>query len=565
MEFVRESKGTGPAAAVAAAAAGAAAGDGAGGVDGACAFPALPVRVFRYVRSATYRAAQHLFEQTVASHDPNQLGLFVAHHPYHVEGLLALSEVYKQVGEVQTSADLLERALFLLEAAWHPWFNPSLGTCRLEFSHEPNRALFDALFRHMHHVGRRGCHRAAFELCRLLLSLDPDTDPLGALQCIDFYALRARQFTWLHDFVDQWGGDTSLAVLPNFCFALAQARLGEAEGDGEGGEGSGEATNGVAPAGRNRTVATAAAAAAAPDAASLLRDALFLHPFMHHLHDRSLSTLPPLLPSSPPPLLPSSPPPLLPSSPPPLLPSSPPPLLPSFHLPLLPPSLLSPLPSFPPPLLPSSPPPFFSSSHPPLLASPPPTRYVLNGMLEKADASANASAGIQIKTNASWTYVLNGLVEKAPIKTDASWTSILKHPLFARTTPGSATLEHLVRLYVEAPLCSSPPLLYGCTYVLKGLVEKAPIKTDSSWAQILKHPLFAKTTPGSASLEHLVRLYVERSAVLWRGEGVQTLLKRVAGDVVATVERERRAGGGDGEMESWKCVREVSFSSGANA
>ncbi|CAI5976668.1 unnamed protein product [Closterium sp. NIES-65] len=469
MEFVRESKGTGPAAAVAAAAAGAAAGDGAGGVDGACAFPALPVRVFRYVRSATYRAAQHLFEQTVASHDPNQLGLFVAHHPYHVEGLLALSEVYKQVGEVQTSADLLERALFLLEAAWHPWFNPSLGTCRLEFSHEPNRALFDALFRHMHHVGRRGCHRAAFELCRLLLSLDPDTDPLGALQCIDFYALRARQFTWLHD---------------------------------------------------------------------------FLFSFMHHLHDRS---------------------PFHPSSPPPLLPSSPPPLLPSFHLPLLPPSLLSPLPSFPPPLLPSSPPPFFSSSHPPLLASPPPTRYVLNGMLEKADASANASAGIQIKTNASWTYVLNGLVEKAPIKTDASWTSILKHPLFARTTPGSATLEHLVRLYVEAPLCSSPPLLYGCTYVLKGLVEKAPIKTDSSWAQILKHPLFAKTTPGSASLEHLVRLYVERSAVLWRGEGVQTLLKRVAGDVVATVERERRAGGGDGEMESWKCVREVSFSSGANA
>ncbi|CAI5513885.1 unnamed protein product [Closterium sp. Naga37s-1] len=108
MEFVCERKGAGTAAAPAAAAAAAAAAtssaaaasDAAGGVGGgvSAAFPALPVRVFRYVRSATYRAAQHLFEQTVASHDPNQLGLFVAHHPYHVEGLLALSEVYKQVG-----------------------------------------------------------------------------------------------------------------------------------------------------------------------------------------------------------------------------------------------------------------------------------------------------------------------------------------------------------------------------------------------------------------------------------------------------------------------------------
>ncbi|CAI7792593.1 unnamed protein product [Closterium sp. NIES-53] len=239
------------------------------------------------------------------------------------------------------------------------------------------------------------------------LPLPPPLPPPLTHQCIDFYALRAHQYTWLHDFVDQWGGDTSLAVLPNFCFALAQARLGEAEGDGEGdrGEGSGEAANGVTPAGRIRAAATAAAA---PDAASLLRDALFLHPYV--------------------------------------------------------------------------------SCHP------------LYG---------------QVKSLKPWTLLIFSPAQ-----------------------------------------CSLPA---------PGLVEKAPIKTDTSWTSILKHPLFARTTPGSASLEHLVRLYVERSAVLWRGEGIQTLLKRVAGEVVATVERERKEGSGDGEMESWKCVREVSFPSGANA
>lgn len=55
-------------------------------------------KVFRYVRSAYYSAVQAQFEGTVSSHDPNMLAMHVAQHPYHAEGLLALADVYRQVG-----------------------------------------------------------------------------------------------------------------------------------------------------------------------------------------------------------------------------------------------------------------------------------------------------------------------------------------------------------------------------------------------------------------------------------------------------------------------------------
>eukprot|EP00897_Mesotaenium_endlicherianum_P004793 jgi/Mesen1/4341/ME000022S03629 len=194
-----------------------------GGLTMECTGTKEGYQFFKYTMSDSYLSIQRKYEECVASHDPNNLANLVNHYPYHVEALLALAEVYKQMGEFQTSADLLERCLYSLECAWHPWFNPSLGTCRLPYSEESNRPLFYALFRHMQHLGRRGCHRTALEVCKLLLSLDPE-DPLGALFSIDYYALRAEQYEWLHHFCDHYDSQTSLALFPNFAYSLALAR-----------------------------------------------------------------------------------------------------------------------------------------------------------------------------------------------------------------------------------------------------------------------------------------------------------------------------------------------------
>jgi len=150
--------------------------------------------------------------------------MIVNQHPYHIDSLLTLAELYRQMGESQRSADLLERCLYALECAWHPWFNVTTGRCRLDFGWNPNKSLFVSLFKHMQHLDRRGCHRTALEVCKLLLSLDSD-DPMGALFCIDYFAVRADQYQWLQRLVHEYGADRSLSLLPSFSLSLALAQF----------------------------------------------------------------------------------------------------------------------------------------------------------------------------------------------------------------------------------------------------------------------------------------------------------------------------------------------------
>ena len=55
----------------------------------------------------------------------------------------------RSTGEQAYADEILERCLYALEMAWHPWFNPAGGNCRLDFEVEANRPLFTALFRYM--------------------------------------------------------------------------------------------------------------------------------------------------------------------------------------------------------------------------------------------------------------------------------------------------------------------------------------------------------------------------------------------------------------------------------
>ncbi|KAL2651790.1 hypothetical protein R1flu_019918 [Riccia fluitans] len=192
-----------------------------GGISMECTEVKDGCQYFRYKYSASYAEVQKKFEQCVRSHNPNTIVALLRNHPYHVDSLLALAEVYKHMGEYQQAADLLEQCLYALECAWHPCFNPSLGTCRLDYTVDTNKAFFLALFRHMQQLGKRGCHCTALEICKLLLSLD-SKDPCGALFCIDYFALRAEQYNWLVKFVE-YSSDKTLHLLPNFSYSLAIA------------------------------------------------------------------------------------------------------------------------------------------------------------------------------------------------------------------------------------------------------------------------------------------------------------------------------------------------------
>ncbi|XP_019056113.1 PREDICTED: transcription factor 25 isoform X2 [Nelumbo nucifera] len=179
---------------------------------------------FKYVHLSSYIQAQKAFEAAKATHDLNGIASILIYHPYHIESLLTIAEVLKFSGEHQSSADAIAKCLYALECAWNPLFNPLQGNCQLKYSLETNRPLFSVLFVHMQNMDRRGCHRSALEVCKLLLSLDSD-DPMGAMFCIDYFALRAQEYAWLEKFSEAYQSGNSLWLFPNFSYSLAICRF----------------------------------------------------------------------------------------------------------------------------------------------------------------------------------------------------------------------------------------------------------------------------------------------------------------------------------------------------
>lgn len=88
-------------------------------------------------------------------------------------------------------------------------------------------------------LNRRGTPRTAFEFARLLFSLDPHTDPHGALLHLDYLAIKAKQAEWLLSVWDAYanmglgkGGEVrfDVTILPGWCWSRALA-LFEKEGE----------------------------------------------------------------------------------------------------------------------------------------------------------------------------------------------------------------------------------------------------------------------------------------------------------------------------------------------
>ncbi|KAJ1560429.1 Transcription factor 25 [Nowakowskiella sp. JEL0078] len=73
----------------------------------------------------------------------------------------------------------------------------------------------------MDFVSRRGSWRTAFEAGKLLLSVNPDEDPLAIFLAIDFYAIKAGQFEWVKIMWDNFGIERGLEFLPNWCYSIA--------------------------------------------------------------------------------------------------------------------------------------------------------------------------------------------------------------------------------------------------------------------------------------------------------------------------------------------------------
>lgn len=180
------------------------------------------VKYFRYAHESSYARIQDEYRASVSTHDPNLLVQLISHHPYHVDTLLQLAELQRQMGELDRAAEQVERSLYILEGAWSVSFKPFDGSCRLNFDVLENRSLYIALFRYSQLLTRRGLHRTALEISKLLLNLDPKNDPMGMLMLADSYALLSGEYKWVQDMRDTYN-TIPIQYFPNFAASAAIA------------------------------------------------------------------------------------------------------------------------------------------------------------------------------------------------------------------------------------------------------------------------------------------------------------------------------------------------------
>lgn len=182
---------------------------------------------FAFEHSVQYQQVQMKFLEAVESLNPDNIVAILNTNSYHVDALLQLSELCRHSEDFSMAADLVERALYCFETCFHPSFNitSTNSLCRLDYCKQENRGFFIALFKHTLSVGNHACYRTALELCKVILSLDPETDPLAIILLIDFYALRAQEYAWLIKFYNEWEPDRNLSQLPNFKYSLAVAHF----------------------------------------------------------------------------------------------------------------------------------------------------------------------------------------------------------------------------------------------------------------------------------------------------------------------------------------------------
>ncbi|KAF9236917.1 transcriptional repressor TCF25-domain-containing protein [Melanogaster broomeanus] len=173
-----------------------------------------------------YKGVTKTFMQAVMTGDPETLWGVLQRMPWHADTLLQLAEVYRHREEYSQAIDYVSRALYAYERAFLGSFSFTSGNNRLDFDRVENRPFFLAVHRQVIDLQRRGCPRTAFEHARLLLSLEPLTDPHGALLHLDYLSVKAGMGDWLLDVWKVYQGGSSddcidPSVLPGWTYARA--------------------------------------------------------------------------------------------------------------------------------------------------------------------------------------------------------------------------------------------------------------------------------------------------------------------------------------------------------
>jgi len=179
---------------------------------------------WKFTHNRDYQMVQSAFLAVIKSHEHEALMAILQKHPCHVDSLLALSDACRLQDDSTACKELLERLLHVMESSLHPRCVISSGKNRFDYARPENRPFFGALFRYALLSARRGCWRTALEQAKLLLSLDPESDPLAAVLLLPLFSVRSGRFEELLQMKEELSY-RHVNDLPNWSLSVALAYI----------------------------------------------------------------------------------------------------------------------------------------------------------------------------------------------------------------------------------------------------------------------------------------------------------------------------------------------------
>jgi hypothetical protein len=162
----------------------------------------LGCRLFQFQPTQQYKQTRSEFISIIHSHDIQQCYYFSRSAPYFPDSCLQISEIQAAQQDFVQSHLSIQRLLYYYQQNWSGEFDLK-GQCRMDPNVDINKQLLSGLALHAQMLGKKSCPRTALEICKFVLSLSPLLDTQCIALFIDYYILRAKQYEYLFQLVNE--------------------------------------------------------------------------------------------------------------------------------------------------------------------------------------------------------------------------------------------------------------------------------------------------------------------------------------------------------------------------
>ena len=212
--------------------------------------PGLALTFYKFEAAGKLKRLGELYSELKNTHDISTTFDFLNTNPYFPEALYDIGEYYRLKGNFKEANFMLEKLVFFYEDSFPYEFrlfesNASKMNMQPEGAEEIPELVrhqrrvvnyrsnswslmpFKAIFKFLAILTKKSCYRSALEFSKVLLRLDPLTDPMGALLMVDHVSIASGSYeffqelalTYAHRYFHSF--TSSILLYPSILFSFA--------------------------------------------------------------------------------------------------------------------------------------------------------------------------------------------------------------------------------------------------------------------------------------------------------------------------------------------------------